>query len=128
MPTARGGGHITYSWTGAARCHCLHAEIQGVPALAAAGSEEEFIAEHYWGYVRQRDGSTLEYHVEHPRWRLWKATAARLDCDVGDFYGQEFQEALGREPCSAFVAEGSPVAVYRGQPLPRGWLILNHRT
>ncbi len=28
-------------------------------AIPAAGSLEEFIVEHYWGYVRGRDGETM---------------------------------------------------------------------
>ena len=36
-----------------------------------AGSHEEFITEHYWGYTARRGCS--EYRVEHPRWRLWTA-------------------------------------------------------
>ena len=37
-------------------------------------SEAAFIAEHYWGYAVQMDGSTLEYQVEHPRWRVSPAS------------------------------------------------------
>ena len=66
----------------------------------------------------QRDGSALEYGVEHPPWRVWRATAAHLDCDAEGFYGREYAAALGRPPTSAFVAEGSPVAVFRGERLP----------
>jgi uncharacterized protein YqjF (DUF2071 family) len=117
LPESCRGGRVAYFWTGPTGCHSVRAEIEGMPALPAAGSEEEFITEHYWGYVGQRDGSTLEYHVEHPPWRVWKAPAGRFECDIAGFYGKEFEEALSRPPCSAFVAEGSPVAVYRGQKL-----------
>lgn len=82
-----------------------------VPAL---DSEASFVAEHYWGYAAQRDGSTLEYEVEHPRWRMAKADEVEYECDVGRLYGEEFVEALSREPVSAFMAEGSAVVVRRG--------------
>jgi hypothetical protein len=108
-------GSVQYRWATPGRWNRLRAEFTGTPALPAPGSEEEFITEHYWGYVAQRDGSTLEYRVQHPPWRVWRATAAELDCDVQGFYGAAFGAALSVPPSSAFVAEGSPVAVYRGE-------------
>ena len=65
-------------------CEC------GEPQPVVAGSEEEFITEHYWGYNRQRDGGTMEYAVEHPRWRIRRAKSHRFDCDTAAFYGPEF--------------------------------------
>jgi uncharacterized protein YqjF (DUF2071 family) len=77
-------------------------------------SEAEFITEHYWGYTAQRDGSTLEYRVEHPRWRVWEAPTAELQCDVVGIYGEKFRAALNAAPASSFLAEGSAVKVYKG--------------
>ena len=77
-------------------------------------SEAEFITEHYWGYTAQRNGSTLEYQVEHPRWRVWEAATAELNCDIAGLYGAKFCPALQIPPASAFLAEGSPVKVYAG--------------
>ena len=84
----------------------------GAPRALQAGSEEEFITEHYWGYTRQRDGGTVEYRVQHPRWNVWSATDARLDGNLHDVYGPEFAQALSGPPRSAFVADGSPVTVF----------------
>jgi uncharacterized protein YqjF (DUF2071 family) len=78
------------------------------------GSEEEFIAEHYWGYSVQRDGGTIEYEVEHPRWMVARAREARLTCDVAEVYGDRFVEALSDKPSSAFYAAGSPIKVHSG--------------
>src|SRR5271155_1874049 len=41
------------------------AQSTGTPALAAEGSLEQFITEHYWGYNRRRSGGGTEYRVEH---------------------------------------------------------------
>jgi uncharacterized protein len=112
-------GFVEYRWKAQAGWHALHADFGGLPACPAPGSEEEFITEHYWGYVGQRDGSTLEYRVEHAGWRVWRATRAELAGDVAGFYGEPCREALRRPPSSAFVAEGSPVTVYRGEVVPR---------
>jgi hypothetical protein len=81
----------------------------------AAGSEEEFITEHYWGYAAQRDGGCVEYQVEHPSWRVWQTSEAGFDCDVKRVYGEQFVSFLSAVPISAFVAEGSPVVVRKGQ-------------
>jgi uncharacterized protein YqjF (DUF2071 family) len=112
-------GSASYRWKKSGSWHALHARFQGPPCLAQPGSEEEYITEHYYGYVAQRDGSTVEYRVEHPRWRVWKATEAGLECAVASFYGEQYQETLSRPVTSAFVAEGSEVAVYQGELLSR---------
>jgi uncharacterized protein YqjF (DUF2071 family) len=111
------GGAVRFEWYFANRWNVLSAEITGEPAALVPGSEEEFITEHYWGYCRQRDGSTVEYRVEHPPWRVWTAANACLDCDVAALYGPEFVPVLQGRPTSAFVAEGSPIGVRRGMRL-----------
>ena len=108
-----------YSWRFAGRQNSMKLTVRGEAQLLEAGSEAEFITEHYWGYNAQRNGSTLEYRVEHPRWQVYDVADAKLDCDVAGLYGQKFCASLNRQPSSAFVAEGSAVAVYQGTPLPR---------
>jgi uncharacterized protein YqjF (DUF2071 family) len=105
---------VEYSWRYAGQWNQLAVEIAGEPCLAAPGSLEEFITEHYWGYTRQRDGGCLEYRVEHVPWRIWQTSRAQVSCDAANLYGVEFAEPLGSAPRSAFLAEGSAVAVYRG--------------
>ena len=112
-----GGGEYSYSWKFRGRWHSLGANVSGEPQPLAPGSAAEFIFEHYWGYTRQRDGGTVEYQVEHPRWRVWTAERAHLDCDIAALYGPAFVPALSAPPRSAFVAEGSPVLVRRGMRL-----------
>jgi uncharacterized protein YqjF (DUF2071 family) len=108
-------GSVEYRWTSGAGINCIRAGFNGTPFYPAPGSEEEYITEHYWGYVSQRDGSSWEYRVEHPPWRVWRAVAGSLDCDVKNFYGEQYHEVLSQPPTSAFVAEGSEVAVFRGE-------------
>ena len=62
-----GDGTVAYRWRHGGRWCTLQAAVHGEPAALEPGSEAEFIAEHYWGYARQRDGGTVEYRVEHPR-------------------------------------------------------------
>ncbi len=103
-----------YSWRFKGKENCLKITVAGDAQTLVEGSEQEFITEHYWGYTAQRDGSTLEYHVEHPRWRVWEAQTSELHCDVAGLYGQQFCHALNQPPSSAFLAEGSEVKVYKG--------------
>lgn len=105
---------VKYGWNSGQTQHSLKLNMCTALESLRDGSEAEFITEHYWGYNRQRDGSTLEYRVEHPRWRVGEALEATLDCDVASFYGHRFVEYLCGKPCSAFLADGSPVTVYRG--------------
>jgi hypothetical protein len=72
---------------------------------------EAFVLEHYWGYCRQRNGGTREYRVEHPRWNVWRASQVEIDCDFGAVYGPQLAQALGRQPHSAFLADGSAITL-----------------
>jgi uncharacterized protein len=93
----------------------LHAEGAGEPILPADGSIEQCITEHYRGYAAQRGGGTVEYHVTHPQWRVWQSASAGFEGDAADIYGSAFASALQRAPDSAFIAEGSPVVVFKGK-------------
>lgn len=111
---------ISYGWKHDGRWSRLHAETGGERFQPDDASEEAFITEHYWGYTVQRDGSTIEYRVEHPRWNVWKTRRAELDCDAGALYGAIFRGCLAGQPVSCFVADGSDVSVGRGRLLPPG--------
>ncbi|MBI2806331.1 MAG: DUF2071 domain-containing protein [Planctomycetes bacterium] len=113
IPTDRGDGLVEYEWKHGKRWNGLTLSTHGPAQPLRPGSEEEFIAEHYWGYTKQKDGSTMEYQVEHPSWRIHEASLVRYDCDVEAIYGKDFVAPL-REPTSVFVADGSPVRVRRG--------------
>jgi uncharacterized protein YqjF (DUF2071 family) len=108
----------TYCWRFNGKLNFLKIATRENPELPLKGSEPEFITEHYWGCTAQRDGSTLEYRVEHPRWRVAEAETADLNCDVAGLYARQFCHALKQPPSSAFLAEGSAVKVYRGIRLP----------
>lgn len=114
---ARAGGSVAYRWRHAGRDFALSARVEGPATPLAAGSDAEFITEHYWGYTRQRDGGTLEYEVAHPPWRVWRAAEARFEGTADRLYGSDFAQILEGTPQSAFVAVGSPVTVYAGRRL-----------
>ena len=76
------------------------------------GSDEEFLSERGWGYTRQRDGGTIEYRVEHARWRVWPNARWELNGPLWEFYDEPIAGILSEAPASAFVAEGGAVAVH----------------
>ena len=105
-------GRLTYEWRTGVEWQRLAATALGAPAVPDPTSADAFVAERHWGYTRQRAGSTLEYEVAHPAWRVWKATAPVLAADVTGLYGRAFADALSGPPTSALIAEGSAVRVY----------------
>ena len=105
---------VSYSWRFNDRESVLKLAVQGPAQPLMDDSIQEFITEHYWGYARQRDGSTMEYRVEHPRWRVWEAQSVEFDCQAADLYGENFGRCFSRPPASAFLADGSGVKVYKG--------------
>jgi uncharacterized protein len=106
------GGSIEYSWELKRQRFRLHGQTDGSPSRAADGSLEQFISEHYWGYSRHRDGGSLEYHVAHVPWQIWRASNAAFEGEGASLYGSDFAGILSRPPRSAFIADGSPVLVH----------------
>ncbi|HZQ47226.1 MAG TPA: DUF2071 domain-containing protein [Verrucomicrobiae bacterium] len=117
LETSAGSITAEYGWRLKGRWNCMRVKTSGAPRIADEGSLEEFITEHYWGYAAQKDGSCVEYKVEHPRWRIWQTKEVAFDCDVEALYGERFAGCLKAKPSSAFLAEGSPVVVYSGTKL-----------
>jgi uncharacterized protein YqjF (DUF2071 family) len=109
-----GSTRLSYEWRRQGSWEGLWVDFSGPPEFCADDTEETFITEHYWGYSQRRDGLTMEYQVEHPRWPVWRAASPALHCDVSSLYGAEFVESLSGSPTTAFVAEGSPVVVRQG--------------
>ncbi len=78
-------------------------------------SIEEFIAEHYWGYTKQRDGGTVEYQVSHPKWAIFSCFDLKMQISFEKLYGSLFAPYLQQAPHSLFLAEGSEVSVSVGR-------------
>ena len=71
-----------------------------------------FVLEHYWGYNKLNEQTTIEYAVEHPTWKIYPVKNAILDADIKKLYGPAFATFIeGVEPHSVFLAEGSDVIV-----------------
>lgn len=103
--------HLGYSWKSKGKWNRLEAttELNAVPMQA--GSEEEFIAEHYWGYAVYNPQTTFEYAVQHPSWKIHPVKKYLIDCDFNVLYGRRFALLEDEKPASVFMAEGSSINI-----------------
>lgn len=76
-----------------------------------AGSFEEYIFEHYYGYTKINDLNTEEYTIMHPRWNLNTVLEYNINCNFDKMYGNHFSFLNTVKPTAVIVAEGSEVFV-----------------
>ena len=103
---------VDYEWnaTGSSWCR-LAARAEGDAREQVAGSLEEFLTERHWGYNGEPGKETLEYQVDHPRWRIWHVETTRVAYQAEPLCGHELAPFL-KNPISAIIAEGSAVTVH----------------
>ncbi|MBV9573902.1 MAG: DUF2071 domain-containing protein [Acidobacteriales bacterium] len=108
---------VEYRWKSKSGWNALSLTSNAASVAPEEGTLPQFITEHYWGYSRSRDGSSVEYQVEHPAWRVRNAHTSAFDGNARELYGAEFADPLSGPPASALLAEGSEVKVFRGRRL-----------
>ncbi len=109
---------VEYAWRHHGAWSRLAVEADPAAQPIAAGSEEEFITEHYWGYTKRTRGNTSEYGVEHPRWSVYSVRSHTIEADFAALYGPAFTPLNAAAPASVLLAEGSAVRVLEGARLP----------
>jgi uncharacterized protein len=114
MSNFRDKDHVRYSWEKDGLSNTISVERGESLGVPDAGSEGEFIIEHYWGYTKRGENRTDEYKVEHPKWELFATEKALIDVDFGKTYGEEFGFLADAEPHSVLLAKGSDISVYKG--------------
>ena len=102
---------VAYEWNLGGRWCSLAGAGDGEGAEAAPGSFEEFLTQRSWGYNGEPGKETLEYRVDHPRWRLWHPVETAIDCDVTRLCDAELARQL-TTPISALIADGSAVTIH----------------
>ncbi len=102
---------MSYQWKFRRKWNKLEAVVSSRAVPMEPGSEEEFIAEHYFGYAKYSEKITFEYAVAHPRWQIYPLKSFELDCDFATLYGPKFSFLKTQNPSSVFVAAGSEVTV-----------------
>ena len=109
---------VRYEWKKNKKWNSIGVTADSKAIALQAGSEEEFITEHFWGYSAISATQTNEYHVEHPRWNIYPVNEYSIDCDFENLYGESFRHLTDRKPDSVFMAEGSDIAVFQKRVLP----------
>jgi len=104
-----------YEWKLDGRWNRLGGTVNNQLTAMEAGSQQEFILEHYWGYNKAGDKLTIEYQVEHISWNAGLVTDTIFDADISKLYGKAFEPYLSAQPYSAFFADGSEIIVRAGR-------------
>ncbi|MBK9732154.1 MAG: DUF2071 domain-containing protein [Chitinophagaceae bacterium] len=108
---------VNYGWKYKGSWDELGITTNKSPIAMKAGSLEEFIAEHYWGYNRVHESKTTEYKVEHPKWNFFPSIDYTVSCRFSELYGNDFDFLSDAKPLSVFMADGSGVSVGHGSTL-----------
>ena len=103
--------NLGYQWRYKGSWNKLEAITELKNSSMIAGSKEEFIAEHYWGYSKYNALTTFEYAVQHPSWFVHKVKSYNIVCNFEKLYGSEFAFLDRAKPDTVFMAQGSPIAI-----------------
>ena len=102
---------VEYAWKSDNDWQSIKVEAEKVEKAILAGTEEEFITEHYWGYTKIKDEKSFEYEVTHPIWDCYKIIDWSVDVDFEKTYGRNFRILNSTNPTSIMLAEGSEITV-----------------
>lgn len=108
---------VEYSFKIKNNWNSVSAIADSKPISFKVDSLEEFITEHYWGYNRWNENTTLEYGVEHPQWLTYPLNVVEIDCRFEDIYPAAFVPFLSQKYHSSLLAEGSSILVRKGRIL-----------
>jgi uncharacterized protein len=105
--------HVQYNWQKkAGSVNQMEITAENIAQKIIPHSEEEFILEHYYGYNKLNETTTIEYSLAHPTWEVYPILKHKLDCNVEELYGAAFVPFIQNiQPLSVMLAEGSAVNV-----------------
>jgi uncharacterized protein len=106
---------VSYRWKTGKEWDQFSAKAKAKSEMIVAGSEEEFITEHYWGFTTINDKCSGMYQVAHPQWKIHPVIDHNIQCDLEKLYGSDFAKAMQQEPASVFLADGSAISVKAGK-------------
>jgi len=113
VPIGATPSRVRYAWRTSKGWQHVALTVQGASFLPDRDTDARFTTDHQWGYSRQRDGSTLEYHVEHKPWHIWIGAQPEVAGEMGTLYGDSLGKLIATGVVSALFADGSPVTVFR---------------
>ena len=103
------GLDISYRWKLAGKWNDIAINASTHLVASKEGSEERFIAEHYWGYIQVNQKKSYEFKVEHPEWKMYSLNNYKVNIDFNAVYGTDFKHLQKKQPSSVFLVEGSEV-------------------
>lgn len=101
---------VSYQWDINKKRNSVSVESESKSVPIKPYTKIEFIAEHYWGYAKDKNGTT-EYEVKHPTWKYYPVTDYKIDVDFPATYGEHFSFLQSQKPSSVFLLEGSEISV-----------------
>ncbi len=102
---------VEYGWKNNGNWNTINVNASNNPIEFKAGSEADFITEHYWGYTKLGDKKTSEYEVKHPSWEVYEVKDVKIEIDFKSNYGDDFSSLNLEKPLSVMLAEGSEISV-----------------
>ncbi len=102
---------IQYQWKVQSAWNTLKVDASNSNQKMEAGSMEEFIFEHYYGYTKVNAVQSIEYKINHPSWMINSIHHYQIECDFAAFYGKNFEILNTAKPHSVMLAEGSEISV-----------------
>lgn len=102
---------VSYSWKNNKENQNISVKANSKKTPISAGSTEEFIAEHYWGYTKINGHKTSSYEVKHPTWNIHKIKDYNVNIDFKANYGADFKVLNTSTPHSVFLCDGSEISV-----------------
>lgn len=102
---------IKFEWNISKEWNAISVEAAPLGKPMEAGSIEEFIFEHYYGYTKIDDTASEEYNIYHDRWLVNEVKSYDINCNFAAMYGNDFGFLQGTKPDSMMLAEGSSISV-----------------
>jgi uncharacterized protein YqjF (DUF2071 family) len=102
---------ISYQWKVKSKWNSIQVNALATKQNMEAGSIEEFIFEHYFGYTKVNTSHSIEYKINHPSWQINSIKDYKIECDFASFYGKDFEILNHSKPNSVMLAEGSDISV-----------------
>ncbi|WP_417799326.1 YqjF family protein [Tenacibaculum sp.] len=101
---------VSYQWKINKKWNSISVESLQKSIAIEPNTQIEFIAEHYWGYAKDKNRTT-EYEVKHPTWKYYPVINHTINIDFKATYGAHFSFLQSQKPSSVFLLEGSEISV-----------------
>ncbi|MDD7985834.1 DUF2071 domain-containing protein [Lentisphaera marina] len=110
------GNDYSYSWLNKGVDNSIKVTSTDNFYIPKAGSIQEFITEHYWGYTKANT-NTLEYEVKHDQWEVCDINSYEVNVDFEKNYGSIFGILNDKKADNICFSKGSYIEVNYGKKI-----------